>query len=251
MCWLQAPTPAITAASLTQITLAIGALGTAAFGFVDATKAIFGGPSNFGYFGIKKRMKSLLLESATPAASPPTAAVPGAAPTAAASPGLSWDEIASTLYANWINGMASSDQKAVAKAFVKLRFNPTTAKAFADLTGVDSTLLTSVANKVSTAAPLSLNEADVNGRFDLALSTMIDCAYQRGDQIYRNMSKVTAAVFAIALAVVANHHGIDGKSIPDWQALLVGAIATPLAPVAKDAASALQAASQALQAVRR
>jgi len=234
--------------NLPQATLAVGALGTAAFGLVDATKALLGGISNVG-FGQIKAIMTKLLPAPTPSA--PAADASDATVTPESSPGLPWSDIKSILYANWINGMAAPDQKAVAKAFIKLHFNASTAGALAALTGVDAATLKSVAQKVPAAAPLSLVESDVQGRFDLALSALIDKAYQRADQLYRNWSRFIAGVFAVALCFIGNWSVAPASRLPGWECLLIGVIATPLAPIAKDAASALQAASDAMQAVRR
>jgi len=39
-------------------------------------------------------------------------------------------------------------------------------------------------------------------------------------------------------------------AIPGWQALIVGLVATPLAPMAKDIANAIQTASDAVGSVK-
>lgn len=65
---------------------AMGALGTAAFGLVDATKVFGGGVSNVGFGAIVRALEpfNAALESATP----------------------NWR---ATLRANWINGVAKED----------------------------------------------------------------------------------------------------------------------------------------------
>jgi len=95
------------------------------------------------------------------------------------------------------------------------------------------------------------------GRFDAVVSAVLDEAYERGDQQYRNTSKLVAAVVAIVLAVVGGAiiyvNGNPTHSLSDFfqtrdfvTALLVGAISTPLAPIAKDVSSSLAAAVKAL-----
>jgi len=83
-----------------------------------------------------------------------------------------------------------------------------------------------------------------------------------GDQQYRNWSKFCAAVVAISLAALAggliyyngdkSHTGWDYLSSPDLlAAILIGAISTPLAPIAKDLSSAIAAAVSAVSAWKR
>jgi hypothetical protein len=217
--------------NLPQITLAVGALGTAATGLVDVTKAFNGGISHAGFGYIEELTKRT---------------VPASGGQALA--GLTTDDIRATLLANWMNGMETGAQKVIAKSFIKMHFNPTTADALAQQTNIDPTLLTSVAAKLASMSPLSTSEADAYGRFDFALSALVDRAYERGDQFYRNSCKIAAAIFAVALAIAGNYSLSD--ILPWWQVVLIGLIATPLAPVAKDIANAIQTASDTVKTVR-
>jgi hypothetical protein len=162
--------------------------------------------------------------------------------------GLATGDILDTLLANWINGMDTGAQKAIAKSFIKLHFNPGTAAALAGQTNVDPDALKNVAQKLASVTPLTPAESDAFGRFDLALSAMIDRAYERGDQLYRNSCKALACVFAVVLAFLGDAQ--MNWTIPGWEALIVGLIATPLAPVAKDIANAIQTASDAVKSVK-
>jgi cytochrome bd-type quinol oxidase subunit 2 len=111
------------------------------------------------------------------------------------------------------------------------------------------------------------------------LSAILDEAYERADQRYRNAAKLLAVVVATLLALAGGwliyyHPGAATcpaatlpaacppapNALPWWSyfasgqfglALLVGLSATPLAPVAKDLASSLQAAAAAVGAARR
>ncbi len=216
-----------------EATLAVGALGTAATGLVDSTKVLFyGGMSHVGFGYIKQ----LIARTVGPVSN----SQPGA--------GLATDDILGTLLANWINGMDTGAQKAIAKSFVKLHFNPGTAAALAAQTNVAADVLTSVAQKLASVQALTPAESDAFGRFDLALSAMIDRAYERGDQLYRNSCKALACAFAVALAFLGDAQ--LNWTIPGWEALIVGLIATPLAPVAKDIANAIQTASDAVKSVK-
>lgn len=232
--------------SLPQATLAIGALGTAATGLVDSTKAFWGGMSRAGFGFIQSVVVRLVPQT----------------PHTDFGTGLSREDILDTLRANWMNGMDTASQKSIAKSFIKLHFNSATAERLAKETNVNIALLQQVAAKMpissqsttgpSEPQPLTAIESDTFGRFDLALSALVDKAYERGDQWYRNWCKVLAAAFAVGLAFAGNyslglHHD---PYIPAWQALIIGLVATPLAPVAKDIANAIQTASDTMQTLK-
>jgi hypothetical protein len=231
---------------LPRIVLAIGALGTAAYGVVDVTKAFGGGISNRGFGDIKNVI------------SPFFPVIPPAASGQNAASSLSLASVLSTLRANWLNGMALADQKSVAKALIKLNLSPASASAMAAATGVDGTLLSSIAAKLPTAAALAPTErvaltapeTDAYGRFDLLLSAALDHGYQRGDQRYRNSAKLLAVPVAVLLAVLgAWSIATSPLHLPEYlKAIAGGLLATPLAPMAKDLASAIQAGSKLAQA---
>jgi hypothetical protein len=77
-------------------------------------------------------------------------------------------------------------------------------------------------------------DISVLGRFDAIVDAQMDAGFERADQQYRNAAKVLAAGFAIVLALL----GIwviegDSVSFADFMfALFIGAISTPLAPIA-------------------
>lgn len=221
--------------NLTEIVLAIGSLGTAAYGFVDATKALGGGVSNCGFGDIKAVISQFIAQSAGNSSS-----------------ALGLSSVLATLRANWMNGMAMTDQKSVAKALIKLNLTPATAPAMAAAAGVDPVLLTSVAGKLATGAALTQPETDVYGRFDLLLSAMLDQGYQRGDQRYRNSAKLLAVPVAVALSLLGAW-SIAGSSFDllfAGKAAIAGLLATPLAPVAKDLASSIQAGAKVAQTLK-
>ena len=104
---------------------------------------------------------------------------------------------------------------------------------------------------------LTSNESDVFARFDLILTAMLDEAYQHGDQQYTNGTRAVAAIFAVLLAVVGGWT-LKGGAFGDylasndlWRALITGVLAIPLAPVAKNLSSALVAAVNTMQSVRK
>jgi hypothetical protein len=89
------------------------------------------------------------------------------------------------------------------------------------------------------------------------LTARIDEAYQKADQVYRNWTRFLAMLIAISLAV-AGGIALDG-SAATWsrntqdvlRSLVVGLLATPLAPIAKDLSSALATAVNTMQAVKK
>lgn len=216
--------------NLPQLAAAIGALGTAAFGLVDASKVFGGGVNHIGFTGIRGAIRQL-----TDAGEPVNA--------------LSQKKIVATLQANWMNGTQLGSQKAIAKSLIKLNLHPRNAVALAEATGVDPGVLKIVATKIAEGTSLSSAESDVFARFDLIVTALLDEAYQRSDQFYRNWTRALAALVAVALALA----GARMLHPPvDWPlAVLVGLLATPLAPIAKDLATALATAATTLQLVKK
>jgi hypothetical protein len=211
---------------------AVGGLGTAAFGLVDSFKALpGGGVSRAGL----KFIRSIVAEL-----TPPDPAFDQS--------GLSRDAVINTLTSQWINGTAFDDQVNIAKAQVKLRLSTTTAPSLAKSTGVDAGILTAVAASIVSGTSLTPQQSDVYGRFDLMLTTLLDQAYQRADQRYRNVSKLVAVPVSVFLALAA--HAAAPDAVSALQAALLGLIATPLAPIAKDLSTAIANSAQALQSIK-
>src|SRR5580698_8080719 len=125
---------------LSKVVLAIGSLGTAAYGVVDASKGFWGGVSNRGFGDIKKIVSKFIPARSTAEGGASALALPSAL---------------STLRANWLNGMALPDQKSIAKALIKLNLTKDSAKGMAAATGVDAALLAGVAGKLATGETLT------------------------------------------------------------------------------------------------
>jgi hypothetical protein len=89
--------------TMPQLLTAIGALGTAAFGLVDATKAFGGGVNHIGFKRIKATVAAL-----TPTAQP---------------------DILAILQANWFSGADLASQKALAKSLIELNLPPLDARS--------------------------------------------------------------------------------------------------------------------------
>jgi hypothetical protein len=223
----------MTLSNLTALIGAVGGLGTAAYGLVDACKALPGGGiSRAGFKFIRETIAKL---------TPEVAALDGSA--------LSRDSLLYTLQSQWINGTATGDQVNIAKSLIKLRLLPATAAALASATGVDPNILCQVAASIRSGNALTPQQTDVYGRFDLLLTTMLDQAYQRAGQRYRNAAKFAAIPVSVVLAVIAAAV-MPARPVTLAQAVVIGLIATPIAPVAKDISSAISTAAQAVQSWR-
>ncbi len=220
---------------------AIGGLGTAAFGLLEALKPAVKAINRIGLSGIQRTVAAL---------TPPEPAQGGAA----AKPPINTlphVRILQTLESNWINGQDLDSQKAIAKSLIKLHLSPGNAEKVADATNVDPASLTEVATAIVSGTPLVQAQSDAWSRFDLIVTAMLDECYQRADQIYRNRTRGYAALIAVILALAGwlVVGPVDGKHF--GAALLIGIIATPLAPIAKDLSTALATAVNTMQLVKK
>lgn len=226
---------------ISSVVAAIGALGLASFALVDTTKVgAKGGVSNSGFAFIETAVKQLL----------PTVTL---SDSSANSTGPR--TLLDILHANWIAGMALGDQKAVAKSLIKLRLTPDAATQFAAATDVSAQVLRQVATKMTDGSDLLPSESNVLGRFDLALTALLDEGYQRADQKYRNSTRVYAMVVSVVIAVLGGWAVAAGAEYffkkEMWVAFFCGLLAAPLAPISKDLASALQAGVKMAQSLKK
>jgi hypothetical protein len=225
---------------LEHVITAVGGLGTAAFGLVDAAKASFKSINRVGLMHIHEVVSELTPEGASSGG--PVNALPQSS-------------ILESLDANWVNGTDLDSQKAAAKSLIKLHLSASNATAVAVKANVDPVVLTSVASKIASGEPLSQTENDVNSRFDLIVTALLDEAYQLSDQVYRNWMRSLAAGVAVALAFAGAWSLVGTTQF--WHssdpilAVLVGLLATPLAPMVKDLSSALSTAVNTMQLVKK
>ena len=226
--------------NLPQVITAIGGLGTAAFGLLDAAKSVFSFINRIGFSHIREVVSNLTPSEAG-----------GGAPVNV----LPQSNVLATLEANWMNGTDLASQKAIAKSLVKLHLSAANAAAIAARTNVDPATLTSIAQSIVSATPMTQAQSDAYSRFDLIVTAMLDEAYQFSDQVYRNWTRVLAGVIAVVVGVLGGWSLAKGSeywfSQQMFQAVLVGLLATPLAPIAKDLSSALATAVNTLQAVKK
>jgi len=210
----------------TQLIAAVGGLGTAAFGLVDASKPVFPFINNIGFDGISTTVKSV------------TPGIGG---------GMRQADVLETLRANWRNGTDLGSQKAIAKTLIKLHLTAGNAPAVAAVTSLDPATLTSAATNLASGTPLSQAESDLYARLDLILTAMLDQTYQESDMHYRNWTRFLAMIYALILAGAAGSIVQVGWSVR----FVVGLLATPLAPIAKDLSTALAAAVNTLQLAKK
>jgi len=251
--------PQSLAGQLGAIITAIGALGTAAFGILEAIKPVVPCINWLGFPRIRRTVRALT-PNVAPAAVAPSA--PGAPPpvAAAAAPGkpplnaLPQSGIVETLKSSWVNGADLASQKAIAKSLIKLQLSAGNAAQIAAVTNVDQKTLADVATNQAAGAALTQTQSDVFSRFDLIVTAILDDCYQRADQFYRNWMRGLAACIAVLLAL-AGCWTLDGGGFKSANhvalAILVGLLATPLAPIAKDLSTALATAVDTMQLVRK
>ncbi|MEK7403115.1 MAG: hypothetical protein AABZ80_12240 [Gemmatimonadota bacterium] len=205
---------------LTNAILATGALGTAAFGVVEALK--FTPLGNAG-FGVAMRQLGSLVEALHVAYG---------------------DE-----YRDLLRGQyRAEDRELLARTLRQgVRVGTTDANAGSItrfLGSIDQTKLAAAIHAAETGADLSSEQRNVIGRFELAADARIDAALTLARARYVDSARVAASVVALTLALIV------GANMPDVtmvQAFIVGLAAVPLAPIAKDVASGIQAAAKALR----
>jgi hypothetical protein len=209
----------------------LSALSTAAFGLLDATKAFEGGVSNIGFGPIETALDKYK------------------APLASAI-GPDWKQI---VRSHWVSGTPKAEQKAKAQAMIKLGLSAANAGPIAAAALVDEKALTAAAAKLDKGQKLDDRDLNVLGRLNAAIDIQLDAAFDRADQRYRNVMRLLAGLVAIGLSITAwaLWQPEFGKPPTLLMAVVVGLLAVPLAPVAKDLTSALSAAMNALKAARK
>jgi hypothetical protein len=213
--------------SLVGTILAIGGLGMAAMSLVDALKAVpGGGVSRIGFSHVRKVL--VLFDKVL-----------------ARAVGERWEAV---ILAHWVNGRPRDEQLGAIRALLRLGLNPDTAPQLAAIGNVEADGLAKAAGKLTAGAALTEAEINLIGRVEAAVAARLDAGFDLAEQAYRNTARVLAGVIAVALAVVA---GTLMKPVIGWElSALVGLLAVPIAPIAKDLVTALTAASQAVKSTR-
>ncbi len=210
---------------------AVAAFGTAAFGLVDASKAFNGGISNVGYSFIKSALQ----------------------PYEAALKIIGESDPYAVAKANWLNGMDKAEQKAIARNLVRLGFNSATAGTIAASVLPDAAEeLSTIATKIESGTTPTETELAVLARFDAIIDARLDAAFERADQKYRNISRATAAATSMVLAVIG---AMLVYGTTEWKViflgLIVGVIAVPVAPIAKDLSSGISTAIATFKTIKQ
>lgn len=208
--------------------VAVGALGTAAFGLVDTSKAFRGGVSNSGFGFIRAALTPFDLALTQALGDDPL---------------CDWRAV---MRSHWISGRPRDEQKAIAVGLIQLGLTEATARVIAPAGQVDPEGLAGVVRALINGAQLDSTQLNVLGRFKATIEARIDAAYDRADQVYRNWARLAAGLVAVALALLAAYL-LDYRSSREFGvAFLIGLVSVPLAPVAKDVAKALTTAVSAL-----
>ena len=204
--------------NLGTILLATGALGTAAFGIVEALKWTRLGEAGFGAILtlLGPLRKTLLVAYGTD-------------------------------YEQLLRGQYRGDSRDLARSLrqgVRVGLTEEHAKELASFLGsIDAAMLQTAVRGAETGNELTPELRNVLGRFELAADARIDAALARAQSLYAGAARVTASLLALSIALVAGlTMAIDRLPL----AVLVGIAAVPLAPIAKDLVSALQAATKAI-----
>lgn len=204
--------------------LATGALGTAAFGIVEGLK----GWGRVGAAGFGKIPETLgpLMEALGVAYGP---------------------DVDRLLEGQYRQGRGTGDLPRTLRQGVRIGLTPENATALADFVGVvEGSLLKRAARELKKGEEMDPARRAVLGRFELAVDARIDAALALAEGRYVSVARVLASAIALVIA------GVVGAALSGWAGLglsiLVGIAAVPLAPVAKDLVSALNAAAEALKA---
>ncbi len=112
---------------------------------------------------------------------------------------------------------------------------------------IDAPTLAEAAEALNAGGDLRPELRNVLGRFELAVDARIDAALTLAQNEYASAARLTASVISVGIALVVGWRmDPTGAQLP--MAAVVGFLAVPLAPVAKDLVTALKSASQALKA---
>ena len=206
--------------NLGTLVLAVGALGTAAFGIVEALKWTPIGLMGFGQ--INRLLGDPVMKALEVAYGP---------------------EYLSLLKGQYRSGRTEAQLSKTIRQGARVGLTPETAASLADRIGVvQPDDLTAVAASLQTGEDLSDEHRSILGRFELALDARIDAAMALANDRYAGSLRVIASVVAIVIALAVGLNAGEDLLI----SLVVGIAAVPIAPMAKDLSKAIQSAGTAL-----
>ena len=85
------------------------------------------------------------------------------------------------------------------------------------------------------------------GRFELAADARVDAAVRLANTYYVGGLQVAASIVSIVLALVTGRYVLPDQ-LTTLQSLAIGVAAVPLAPIAKDVATAIQSLATSMKA---
>jgi hypothetical protein len=234
---------------ITLITAA-GALGTAAFGIVDALKAFAKPLGEAGYSEIPKNLGELKTTLKTAFGEQYEVLLKAQYRGNA-------EDFARTLRQGVRIGLTSTNAEAVAE-FLGVLDGPTLKKAVEMIEKAEFDLAElaeqdpAQQDAVESAAVKALEEAQrILGRYEMAADARIDAATIMSQEVYKGTARCWAMVTAITLGLLGGLLAaqMNGESTSYYiiLGLFVGVAAVPLAPIAKDVASAIQSTAAALR----
>ncbi len=208
---------------LPTLTLATGALGTAAFGLVEAlkwTRPV--GLAGFPTFWARLGALTLTLETAH---------------------GPTTRETIEDRYRG-----DTAELTRMLRQGVRVGLTPDNAERVAAFLGtINGPALRAVLEKRGAAQPVTDAERAILARYELAADARIDAALTVAQVRYTGTARVIAMFASLAMALIAFLAMDEPK--PHWSwALIIGVAAVPIAPIAKDLASGLNSAARALKA---
>ena len=207
---------------LATMVLAIGALGTAAFGIVDGLKWTFLGTAGFN--SIKTILGDELMEALHHAY------------------GDSYEKL---LKAQYADGRKNGELPRTLRQGIRIGFPGTEISMLVKgLPGVNPDLLGNASQKIKSGSDeLTDKERGALARFELAVDTRIDAALAIAETRYIGMNRATASVISIGIAIITGNI----LSVDIITSVIIGIAAVPVAPMAKDLATAFQSAGKAMK----
>ena len=214
---------------LLAVLLAVGALGTAAFGIVEGLKWTPVGVLGFGQ--IRRVLGLAVMQCLEEAYGRPNLKL--------------------YLQALYREGRRDGELPRTIRQGTRIGLNGATAGKLASEFGdvVEGEKLKQIGESLEGGQELSGEERRMLGRFELALDTRIDAALARANTAYVGGVRVLASMVSVLIALGAWKllHTAGMCDIKLQHAVLVGVAAVPVAPIAKDLAGALKSATVAIQ----
>lgn len=208
--------------TLVDLVLASGAVGAAAMGIVEGFKSTKLRPIGFNQLEQSINWANNALSKAY---------------------GAGHRELLESLYRQ---NRSSGDLPRILRQGVRIGLDEHNAKEMESiLLGADRNQLSLVAEKAASGSELSPEEKNILGRFEVAVDARIDAALSLAERAYVNGIRQRAFLIAILLSLSAAFSiKPDLKSF--LPGLIVGLVAVPLAPIAKDVAKGFQSAAKAI-----